>query len=92
MSVNDDMKVKRLSKRLSTLNLEQIAYVNGCQTLQRAVWRICHEDALFALRFQIKKFTLREAILILINLRERNNRAILKLALHNWLKKVQKMK
>ena len=62
MSVNDDMKVKRLSKRLSTLNLEQIAYVNGCQTLQRAVWRICHEDALFALRFQIKKFTLQQPL------------------------------
>ena len=85
------MNMKRLSKRLSTLNQEQVAYINGCQTLQRAVWRICHEDPLFAIRNQIKKFTLREAILILISLRERNNRAILKLALHNWLKKVQKM-
>jgi hypothetical protein len=83
--------MKRFSKRLSTLNQEQVAYINGCQTLQRAVWRICHEDPLFAIRNQIKKFTLREAILILISLRERNKRAILKLAVHKWLKNVQKM-
>ena len=85
------MNMKRFSKRLSTLNQEQVAYINGCQTLQRAVWRICHEDPLFAIRNQIKKFTLREAILILISLRERNKRAILKLAVHKWLKNVQKM-
>jgi len=83
--------MKRLSKRLTTLNQEQIAYINGCQTLQRAVWRICHEDPLFAIRNQIKKFTLREAILILISLRERSNRAILKLTLHKWLKNVQRI-
>ena len=86
-----NMNMKRLSKRLSTLNQEQVAYINGCQTLQRAVWRICHEDPLFAIRNQIKKFTLKEAILILISLRERSNKAILKLALHKWLNNVQRL-
>ena len=81
----------RLSRRLTTLNQEQIAYINGCQTLQRAVWRICHEDPLFAIRNQIKRYTLREAVLVLISLRERNYRAILKLTLHKWLKNVQRL-
>ena len=86
-----NMNMKRLSRRLTTLNQEQVAYINGCQTLQRAVWRICHEDPLFAIRNQIKKFTLKEAILILISLRERSNKAILKLALHKWLNNVQRL-
>jgi hypothetical protein len=83
------MKGRRQSKRISTLNQEQVAYINGCNTLQRAVWRITHEDPLFALRSQIKKYILREAILILITLRERNNRAILKLTLLKWLKQAK---
>jgi len=80
------LNIRRLPKRLATLNQEQIAYINGCSTLQKAVWRITHEDPLLALRSQIKKFILREAILVLINIRERNKRAILKLALLKWLK------
>ena len=80
------LNVRRLSKRLATLNQEQVAYINGCNTLQRAVWRITHEDPLFAIRRQIKKYILKEAILVLINIRDRNNRAILKLTLLKWLK------
>ena len=85
------MNMIRLSRRLTTLNQEQIAYINGCQTLQRAVWRICHEDPIFAIRNQIKRYILREAVLVLISLRERNNRAILKLTFHKWLKNVQRL-
>ena len=86
------MSMSRLSKRLATLNQEQVAYINGCATLQRAVWRITHEDPLFALRNQIKKFILREAILVLINIRNRNDRAILKLTINKWLKKVEALR
>ena len=86
------MSMSRLSKRLATLNQEQVAYINGCSTLQRAVWRITHEDPLFALRNQIKKFILREAILVLINIRNRNDRAILKLTINKWLKKVEALR
>ena len=84
-----NMNARRLSKRLSTLNLEQVAYINGCNVLQRAVWRITHEDPLFCFRSQIKRYLLKEAILILFNLRERNNRALLKLTLLKWLQKAQ---
>ncbi len=80
------MNARRLNKRLATLNQEQVAYINGCNVLQRAVWRITHEDPLFSIRGQIKKYILREAILILINIRDRINKAILKLTLHKWLK------
>ena len=83
------MNARRISKRLTTLNQEQVAYINGCNTLQRAVWRITHEDPLFAIRGQIKKYILREAILILITLRERNNKAVLKLTLLKWLKQAK---
>ena len=83
------LNVRRLSKRLTTLNQEQVAYINGCNTLQRAVWRITHEDPLFAIRRQIKKYILKEAILVLINIRDRNNRAILKLTLLKWLKQAK---
>ena len=84
--------MNRISKRLATLNQEQVAYINGCATLQRAVWRITHEDPLFALRNQIKKYILKEAILVLINIRQRNNRAILKLTINKWLKKIEALR
>ena len=84
-----NMNARRLSKRLSTLNQEQVAYINGCNVLQRAVWRITHEDPLFCFRSQIKRYLLREAILILFNIRERNNRALLKFTLLKWLQKAQ---
>ena len=83
------MNARRINKRLATLNQEQIAYINGCNILQRAVWRITHEDPLFCFRSQIKRYILREAVLILINLRERSNRAILKLTILKWLQKAQ---
>ena len=83
------MNARRTSKRISTLNQEQIAYINGCNTLQRAVWRITHKDPLSAFGSQIKRFLLRQAILILVSIRERNNKAILKSALMKWLKQAQ---
>ena len=83
------MNARRTSKRISTLNQEQIAYINGCNTLQRAVWRITHKDPLSAFGSQIRRFLLREAILILIAIRERNNKAILKLALLKWLRQAK---
>ena len=84
-----NMNARRISKRLTTLNQEQIAYINGCNILQKAVWRITHEDPLFCFRSQIKRYLLREAILVLINIRERSYRAILKLTLLKWLQKAQ---
>ena len=84
-----NMNARRLSKRLTTLNQEQIAYISGCNTLQRAVWRITHEDPLFCFRSQIKRYSLKEAVLILINHREKRNRAILKLTVLNWLQKAK---
>ena len=29
---------------MTTLNQEQIAYINGCATLQRAIWRLAQQD------------------------------------------------
>ena len=49
------MSLRRYSKRKSTLNQEQIAYINGCATLQRAIWRLAQQDPLSALSSQIDR-------------------------------------
>ena len=82
-----NMNARRLSKRLSTLNQEQVAYINGCNVLQRAVWRITHEDPLFCFRSQIKRYLLREAILILLISEKETTELFLNLPSLNGYKK-----
>ena len=55
------MSIRKTTKRISTLNQEQIAYINGCAILQKAVWRMTHKDPLSALcsQFEIKTIRIR---------------------------------
>ena len=83
------MSRRRSSKRMSTLNQEQIAYINGCATLQRAIWRLTHKDPLSAMTNQIEERTFRRAIQLLIALREKCRETGLKSAIEKWHKTIK---
>ena len=90
MSMN--MSRRRSSKRMSTLNQEQIAYINGCATLQRAIWRLTHKDPLSAMTNQIEERTFRRAIQLLIALREKCRETGLKSAIEKWHNNAKKIR
>ena len=73
-------------RKISALSNEQIAYIRGCSILQCAVWRITHRDPLSAIHSKISSYILREAILLLVNIREKRTKSILRRALEKWLK------
>ena len=90
MSMN--LSLRRSSKRMSTLNQEQIAYINGCATLQRAIWRLTHKDPLSAMMNQIEERTIRRAIQLLIALREKCRETGLKSAIEKWHNNAKKIR
>jgi hypothetical protein len=80
------MSLRKTPKRISTLNQEQIAYINGCAILQKAVWRIAHKDPLSALCSQFELKTIRRACYILIAIREKSRETGLRCAFEKWQK------
>ena len=66
------MSLRRYSKRMTTLNQEQIAYINGCATLQRAIWRLAQQDPLSALSSQIDRMKINKALYTLISIRDKS--------------------
>ena len=78
-------------RRATALTNEQIAYIKGCAKLQLSVWRICHRDPLKALSDQISQIILRQAILTLIETRQRLRKQYLRSNLQKWLKLAQMM-
>ena len=83
---------QKTSKRIATLNQEQIAYINGCAILQKAVWRMTHRDPLSALWSQNNKRIIKRAVYILISLREKSRETGLKCAIEKWQKTTKKIK
>ena len=86
------MSLRRTSKRISTLNQEQIAYINGCVTLQKAIWRLTHRDPLSALWSQIEQRTIKKAIYTLISAREKSRETGLKSAIEKWRQTAKKIR
>ena len=81
-----NMSLRKTSKRISTLNQEQIAYINGCAILQKAIWRMTHKDPLSALWSQVEKRTIKRAVYILISIREKSRETGLKRVFEKWQK------
>ena len=79
-----NMSLHRYSKRISTLNQEQIAYINGCATLQRAIWRLAQQDPLSALSSQIDRMKINKALYTLISIRDKSREKGLISALEKW--------
>ena len=79
-----NMSLRKTPKRRSTLNQEQIAYINGCAILQKAVWRMTHQDPLSALCSQFELKTIRRAVYILIAIREKSRETGLRCAFEKW--------
>ena len=83
---------QKTSKRIATLNQEQIAYINGCAILQKAVWRMTHRDPLSALWSQNNKRIIKRAVSILITIREKSRETGLKCAIEKWQKTTKMIK
>ena len=78
-------------RRATALTNEQISYIKGCARLQSAVWRITHRDPLMALSDKISLRVLRQAIMDLMNAREKLRKQVLKSTVQKWLKNAQLM-
>ena len=87
-----NMSLRRTSKRIIALNQEQISYINGCATLQKAIWRMTHRDPLSAFWSQINQKIIKRAFYVLISLREKNRESGLKSAIFKWRKTVETLK
>ena len=87
-----NMSLHRTQKRIYTLNQEQIAYINGCAILQKAVWRMTHRDPLSALCSQNQRITIKRAIYVLISIREKSRETGLRCAIEKWQKTAKKIK
>ena len=79
-------------KRYEDLSDEQIAYIKGSRILQTAVWRITYPDPLTAIHHKVSAFILREAVILLINIREKFQKIRMKMALQKWLKICKKFR
>ena len=79
-------------KNVSALTKEQIAYIKGCSLLQTAVWRISHRDPLKAIGNTLANSIFKNAILIMMVIREKNRREALKATLQLWSKKIKLLK
>ena len=78
-------------RRATALTSDQIAYIKGCSKLQVAVWKFCHRDPLMALSDKISLRVLRQAIMDLMNAREKLRKQVLKSTVQKWLKNAQLM-
>ena len=86
------MSSRNRRNQFDDLSTEQISYIKGSRILQIAVWRITHSDPLSAMHHKVSSYILREAIILLINIRERFVKIKLKMALQKWLKICKKMR
>ena len=78
-------------RKVSALNKEQIAFIKGCSTLQKAVWRLTYLDPLKTFENKIFIYKLKKVILLLIAIREKNKKNRLKEIIEKWLKKSKLM-
>ena len=78
-------------RRATALTNEQIAYIKGCAKLQLSIWRICHRDPLMALSDRVSQMILRQAIMVLMETRQRLRKLYLRSNLQKWLKLAQMM-
>ena len=81
----------KMSKRKNESNNNQFAYINGCSILQRTVWRLSQDDLLTAMINKVSSLLLRDAILLLINIRKRLLKLKMRIVLNKWLKSSMKM-
>ena len=83
--------MNKSQRRATALTNEQISYIKGCARLQLSLWRLCHRDPLKALSEKISQNILRNAILVLMETRERLRKQYLRSNLQKWLKLAQMM-
>ena len=71
--------------RRSTITPEQMSFINGVSTLQRAVWRITYKDPYNALMYYFHFSSLSDYLMRLMRLRERCEKYIKRNAVQKWV-------
>ena len=71
--------------RRSTITPEQMSFISGVSTLQRAVWRITYKDPYNALMYYFHFSSLSDYLMRLMRLRERCEKYILRKAVQKWV-------
>ena len=65
-------------------NNDFIYYARGSEILQRAVWRITHQDPLHAMSFNINSVLLVEKLKLILKIKKNTNKKLLRAALYRW--------
>ena len=78
-------------RRATALTREQVSYIKGCEKLQSSIWRLCHRDTLKALSDRIASNKFQQAILVLMDARQRLRKQYLRNYLQKWNKLAQMM-
>ena len=71
--------------RRSTITPEQMSFISGVSTLQRAVWRITYKDPYNALMYYFHFSSLSDYLMRLMRLRERCEKYMLRKAIQKWV-------
>jgi hypothetical protein len=71
--------------RRSTITPEQMSFINGVSTLQRAVWRLTYKDPYNALMYYFHFSSLSDYLMKLMRLRERCEKNIRSRAIQKWV-------
>ena len=78
-------------RRATASTREQVSYIKGCEKLQTSIWRLCHRDTLKALSDRIAHDKFKQAILVLMDARQRLRKQYLRNYMQKWNNLAQMM-
>ena len=74
----------RLSNNAGVIKLDQLGYINGSKILEKAAFRIAHEDVLVAVSYKIRAVYLRRFTAVIISMNNRTENELLRKYLYRW--------
>ena len=75
--------IKFLNKTKNITN-NQITYMKGAEILQKAFWRICHEDIIISISKKFRAISISHFIAIICSIRNKRNKELLAKYLYYW--------
>ena len=74
----------KLSNNTGVIKLDQLGYINGSKILEKAAFRIAHEDVLVAVSYKIRAVFLRRFTAVIISMNNKNENELLRKYLYKW--------
>ena len=80
----DVIKSIKLLNNTQNIRNNQEQYLKGSQLLEKAFWRISHDDILISLSLKFRAFFLKKFIAVILKIRNRNSKEKLKKCIKRW--------